>query len=254
MLFTANYLIVATYLCFIHCHAWECFNDNCYLRGNDKVGFKVAEAYCKNIGAELTSINSQLENDFLQKFCFSTYCWIGFTDEAVEREWKWLDGSPVTFTGWHPKKPSNANGADYAMRGRDWWHDVQEKTLVRPLCKKKGPIAPTNQPTDVLTPTGCTAWTQEVASNNCPPEIISKTFGIKACNKSYQQKLEVSLANMLYGTCNSVCVYNYDDLESAFFFKKGCYKYVTKGKCFNKKKFGEAMRQILERQLKNVGC
>jgi len=286
MLFTANYLIVATYFLFVQCNAWECFKSNCYLAGNDKVSFKEAVAFCKTQGAELTSINSKEENDYLQKFCFNRYCWLGFTDEAVEGDWKWLDGSAVTFTGWASTKPSNKDGEDYAIRGRHWWADVKESSKFTPLCKKSSTNpptgiptwsptnqptgvptwSPTNQPTGVTTwsptpqpsnpPTRCTAWTKKVARTNCPSKISSKTFGIKACKPRFQKKLEVSLANMLYETCQSVCVYDYDNLKSAFFYKqsKGCYKYVKKGQCFKMKKFGVAMTQILQRQLKNIGC
>jgi len=126
--------------------------------------------------------------------------------------------------------------------------------------------SPTNQPTGILTgsptpqpshsQTRCNVWTKEVARGNCPVCFFSKTFGIKACSSSYQKRLEVSLANQLYGTCRSKCVYDYDNLKGAFFYVRGrkCYRYETKGRCFKIKKYGEAMRQILERQLKKDGC
>jgi len=126
--------------------------------------------------------------------------------------------------------------------------------------------SPTNQPTGIPTgspspqpsysQTRCNVWTEEVARKNCPVCYFSKTFGIKACSSSYQKRLEVSLANQLYGTCRSKCVYDYDNLKGAFFYVRGrkCYRYETKGRCFKMKKYGEAMRQILERQLKKDGC
>lgn len=265
MIFTANYLIVATIFWFNHCLAkWDCnFKPNCYLRGPQPLVWVQAVNFCKKQGGVLTSINSMAEFSYLRKYCFNTYCWIGFTDEAVEGEWKWLDGSAVTFTQWTKGHPVPKTGADYARRGRDFMQAVQANHKYKPLCKKG---VRTNQPTGVPTssptlqptnsPTKCTAWTQEVALNNCPSKITSKTFGILACKQVYQKKLETSLANMFYGTCESVCVYDYNDLKKAFIYKKKkkCYVYVKRGLCFKKKKFGEAMRQILERQVKNAGC
>jgi len=85
-------------------------------------------------------------------------------------------------------------------------------------------------------------WTKGTAGINCPGRFRSKIFDIKACISSYQKNLEVSLANKLYGGCRSRCVYDYKTIiagrKGAFLYKrrKNCYKYVTKGRCFRKKK------------------
>jgi len=88
-------------------------------------------------------------------------------------------------------------------------------------------------------------WTQERADNVCNPSAYGLT------NKSYsgayecsgdgerQVQLEKSLANKLYISCDSWCVYNWDSLiggETGGFFWNNlnkCYMSVTTGACFD---------------------
>ena len=85
-------------------------------------------------------------------------------------------------------------------------------------------------------------WTKKIALENCPAKISYKTFGVKACKSSYQERLVSSLANKLYRACRSRCVYDYETIIAgglgAFRYKlrAECYRYVTKGRCFEKKK------------------
>lgn len=107
---------------------------------------------------------------------------------------------------------------------------------------------PTPSPTVLLTtaPTrSCNEkqiWTKKIALDNCPAKNYYKTFGVKSCKSSYQERLVFSLANKLYKACKSRCVYDYDTIiaggKGAFRYKRraGCYRYVTKGRCFKKKK------------------
>ena len=105
--------------------------------------------------------------------------------------------------------------------------------------------APTEEPTCIEKKT----WTEEVAGNNCPAESTYRVFGIEACDPSYQERLEVSLANQLYKNCKSKCVYDYDtilaDAKAAFKYKerKKCYKYVTRGVCLRKNRYDTAVER-----------
>jgi len=95
-------------------------------------------------------------------------------------------------------------------------------------------------------------WTKEIASENCPTRYYNKIFGIRTCKVAYQKRLEASLANLLYGSCGSRCVYDYDtantDMKGAFLYRrrKRCYKFVTRGGCFKTKKYGEIMKRAGE--------
>merc|ERR1719357_602631 len=98
-------------------------------------------------------------------------------------------------------------------------------------------------------------WTRETATDNCPARFSSKSFGSRACRSSHQYRLQVSLANRLYGSCRSKCVYDYKNIiandKRAFLYNKRrkCYRYVRKGRCF-KKKSRRAMRRAKRRAKK----
>jgi len=94
-------------------------------------------------------------------------------------------------------------------------------------------------------------WTKRTALKNC--RKTSMRFGVKTCNSSYQQRLEVSLANKLYERCGSSCVYDYDsiiaDRKVAFKYekRKKCYTHVTDGSCFKKKKtYGSVIKRAIK--------
>jgi len=109
---------------------------------------------------------------------------------------------------------------------------------------------PTNSPTEQHTDKACDAvreWTKEEADSNCiATSFPSKSFGIEACKARYQKRLEMSLANKLYSSCGSRCVYDYksimDNGIGAFLYRRvaNCYKFVTRGGCF-KLKYGQVM-------------
>jgi hypothetical protein len=119
---------------------------------------------------------------------------------------------------------------------------------------------PSSSPTDIpstpsSTPTAKScidklmSMTKEMALENCPARFPSKSFGICACRSSYQQRLDLSLANQLYGDCRSRCVYDYQsmiaDEKGAFLYRKRakCYKYVKKGGCFKLEKYVEVIKR-----------
>jgi hypothetical protein len=70
----------------------------------------------------LVSINSDAENQFLASWVPST-AWMGFTDEVVDGEWRWIDGSlgiwqdprwfryPVqtAYVNWFPGEPTGSS-------------------------------------------------------------------------------------------------------------------------------------------------
>ncbi|MFX0113027.1 MAG: C-type lectin domain-containing protein [Candidatus Hodarchaeota archaeon] len=85
-----------------------------------------AQADCEARNGHLVTITSSEENDFVRNLVESIPLWIGFTDELVEGEWRWVTGESVVYTNWDSGEPNDAGfGEDYAeMYGNGVWNDV----------------------------------------------------------------------------------------------------------------------------------
>lgn len=76
---------------------WSEFQSSCYIMVCESVSYKRAEEGCVMRGAQLVSINSQLENDHVLSLCGRQSCWIGLSRAAGAKLWHWADGS---LAGW----------------------------------------------------------------------------------------------------------------------------------------------------------
>jgi hypothetical protein len=104
------------------------FNGHSYYRSTSSMTWTNARQACINMGGHLVTITSSSENNFV----FNTWPsgWIGFTDEGIEGQWRWVTGEPVTFTNWNGGEPNNAGNEDYAQfvsGGR--WNDLPNVSL-----------------------------------------------------------------------------------------------------------------------------
>ena len=74
------------------------------------------------------TINDAAEDEWLVA-TFGTQYWIGLNDIAVEGEWVWSSGEPVTYTNWFPGEPNNTGGTEDAAKIENWppvvgWNDL----------------------------------------------------------------------------------------------------------------------------------
>lgn len=104
------------------------FNGHSYYRSTGSMTWTSARQACQDMGGYLVTITSAAENNFV----FNTWPsgWIGFTDEVVEGQWRWVTGEPVTYTNWNGGEPNNAGNEDYAQfvsGGR--WNDLPNVSL-----------------------------------------------------------------------------------------------------------------------------
>ncbi len=101
-----------------------------------------AQQLALELGGNLVTINSAEENDFLaRQFSHLTQAYIGFTNDGIPGQWRWVDGSNVGYTNWNDwdginwAEPNNwggnesvaviiLNGSDSRWNGR--WNDVPE--------------------------------------------------------------------------------------------------------------------------------
>ncbi len=104
------------------------YNGHSYYRSTGSMTWTNARTACANMGGHLVTITSAAQNTFVFNTCPSG--WIGFTDEAVEGQWKWVTNETVTYTNWNGGEPNNAGNEDYAQfvsGGR--WNDLPNNSL-----------------------------------------------------------------------------------------------------------------------------
>jgi len=81
-------------------------------------------------GGQLATVGSLAEWNTISAILPGVKLWLGATDEENEGTWKWLDGTPFSFSNWAPGEPNNdpifdpINGQDYlAMHTNGVWDD-----------------------------------------------------------------------------------------------------------------------------------
>jgi hypothetical protein len=92
------------------------FGDSCYEVFGELAAWDVAEQRCLAWGGHLASIQSPEEDAFLDDwpvqlgipFADGSGIWLGATDAAVDGDFRWPDGSVLSFSSWAPTQPSFA--------------------------------------------------------------------------------------------------------------------------------------------------
>lgn len=79
---------------------WKEFEDSCYFQEPEKVFFSEAKRLCKNRDAQVVTINSEEENQFVARWLSEVgkYGWLGMTrDETRDDTWMLLNGEEASF-------------------------------------------------------------------------------------------------------------------------------------------------------------
>ncbi|MBP7583879.1 MAG: C-type lectin domain-containing protein [Spirochaetes bacterium] len=109
------------------------------------VDWQTARKSCEVNGGNLASIVSEEENIALFRELGSPWgyvgnLWIGFSDEAREGDFRWINGEPVRFGNWCTGEPSNAgkDGEDCAhmFTTRNCWNDSDCNTKFGFICER----------------------------------------------------------------------------------------------------------------------
>jgi len=118
----------------------ECYGTSCYYKTPSKMLWTEANMTCVGLGVELASIHSLLESTFLFNLCGDDNdCWIGLTDEQVEGNWEWTDGSHLDYENWDSGQPNNYWGQEYVAfdhRRRGQWDDKGKTHQAYGICMK----------------------------------------------------------------------------------------------------------------------
>uniref|UniRef100_A0A671YWF7 C-type lectin domain family 4 member M-like n=1 Tax=Sparus aurata TaxID=8175 RepID=A0A671YWF7_SPAAU len=110
---------------------WRKYEGSCYYTSTGKKTWRKGREYCQSKGADLAIVTSQEEMIFINSLYPSDkQVWIGLTDQGVEGQWKWVDGSPLTTMFWGTNQPNSSNGrnqdcAEFRHRatGTGDWND-----------------------------------------------------------------------------------------------------------------------------------
>ncbi|KAM3929237.1 macrophage mannose receptor 1-like [Leptodactylus fuscus] len=109
---------------------WLIYNGNQYYVSEDEEPMEDALEFCKQNFSHLVTINSESERRFLWKYIsnqiFEREYYIGLR-LGLDKEFKWMDGSPVDFVAWAPNQPDFAHNEEFcavmhALLGD--WRDV----------------------------------------------------------------------------------------------------------------------------------
>ncbi len=102
------------------------FNGKWYRVYLEKGTWKSARQKCRTLGGQLACVPDAPTQAFLAEFAKTLELWLGATDEKVEGQWVWIDGTEMKYTAWGPKQPlRNSRVENYlGIGGHRLWFDA----------------------------------------------------------------------------------------------------------------------------------
>ncbi|CAH1248696.1 CSMD1 [Branchiostoma lanceolatum] len=90
------------------CDDCTMFNGTCYTISDTSVTFTEAELYCAGGGGIVVTVKDQQVQDFLIQLLSvpNKDVWIGLTDQDVEGQFVWSDGTQLVYSNWAPGEPN----------------------------------------------------------------------------------------------------------------------------------------------------
>ncbi|XP_026204915.1 lactose-binding lectin l-2-like [Anabas testudineus] len=125
---------------------WYSFEGRCYKYIATRITWAEAELYCVSQRANLVSIHSLEEENFVKSLIMNFdhaqgRTWIGLSDIHREGSWMWSDGCPVTFAFWDAQEPNNIGGmqncghVNYETALK--WNDIECSNLIPFVCASR---------------------------------------------------------------------------------------------------------------------
>uniref|UniRef100_A0A8C6WH02 C-type lectin domain-containing protein n=1 Tax=Neogobius melanostomus TaxID=47308 RepID=A0A8C6WH02_9GOBI len=122
---------------------WQTFDDRSFTFIQSAITWAQAQQLCVALGGNLATIHNQQEEQFVKGVAEGRDAWIGFSDAQEVRDgvWLWINGEPVTFTGWCDGEPNNLHGPQQCAvinySAKKCWDDAH-CLIKRPfVCEKE---------------------------------------------------------------------------------------------------------------------
>ncbi|XP_033103832.1 uncharacterized protein LOC117106558 [Anneissia japonica] len=118
-------------------YGWNQFEEACYLFGDSVVNWNNANSSCQQANANLVSITTQNENDFLTSLPYNIphgHFWIGL--KFVALNWNWTSGETFAFYNWQEEVILNTGKCAQLDSVTGFWSNVPCETTNRVICEK----------------------------------------------------------------------------------------------------------------------
>ncbi|XP_033980591.1 lactose-binding lectin l-2-like [Trematomus bernacchii] len=123
---------------------WFSFNGRCYKYIATHSTWAAAELQCLSQGANLVSIHSQAEQEFVRSLIKNFdpaegNTWIGLSDVHQEGSWMWSDGCAAKFFFWYAGQPDNTGGLEHCVHPNSGqkWNDRQCSNTIPSVCASR---------------------------------------------------------------------------------------------------------------------
>ncbi|XP_026156082.1 C-type lectin domain family 10 member A-like [Mastacembelus armatus] len=110
---------------------WTRFGCSCYFKSTEKKRWYESRSDCQDKGADLVSINSKEEQEFVTTLTSKGQSWIGLFRDST---WKWVDGSPLTETFWATGHGNGYYGSCCDQQGK--WTTTYDREYKTWICEK----------------------------------------------------------------------------------------------------------------------
>ncbi|XP_068091673.1 macrophage mannose receptor 1-like isoform X1 [Hyperolius riggenbachi] len=141
---------------------WLVRNDSQYYVSKEEMPMDKAREFCKTNSADLVTIEDEEERQILWKYTLKTgeseLYFIGLR-LSLDKEFKWMDDSPITYVAWANNEPNFANNEENCVtmnRRQGLWYDINCGDQNGFICERKtNDISVTAAPTAPAPPGGC---------------------------------------------------------------------------------------------------
>ncbi|XP_051258056.1 galactose-specific lectin nattectin-like isoform X2 [Dicentrarchus labrax] len=108
---------------------WSVCGGRCFRFFPTATTWSEAERACLALGANLASVHSRADNEWVWGLINNKPAWIGGSDAQQNNIWLWSDGTRVGYTNWCTGEPNNNQGRQHCLHinwdGKKCWDDVE---------------------------------------------------------------------------------------------------------------------------------